>query len=147
VSKGNRCRHGLAICEQCLVVTDDARRMADAVNGMLSFHQPWELRMKFAAVNLQDGSVRSEIYDSIEEARKDTANSPSEHAYMAYRNYLGGLSREHAQIFLSVHRIMPRNVRQGDPDNGKSELIMSTETGDAMLNAQRWGILKRMMAN
>jgi hypothetical protein len=145
VSKQNRCRHGLVLCEQCLVITDDAKRFADAFNGMLSFHKPWELRMKYAAVRLSDGGMRSEIYDSIEDARKDTANSPDQFAYVAYRSYMGGLSREHAQIFLSVHRIMPSNVRQGDPDNGRSELIMSTETGDALLNAQRWGILKRAM--
>ena len=147
MSKQNRCRHGLALCEQCLVITDDAKRFADAFNGILSFHQPWELRMKYAAVRLSDGGLRSEIYDTIEDARKDTANSPDEHAYVAYRNYMGGLSKEHAQIFLSVHRLMPKSVRQGDPDKGRSELIVGNDTGDALLNAQRWGILKRVLGN
>jgi hypothetical protein len=142
-----RCSHGLALCEQCLVVSDLGKRMSDGVNGMLSFHNPWEIRNKFAAVSLEDGSVGSELYDSIEEARKFTANSPVKHAYFCYRNYMSGLKPADAEIFIQVTRLMPANVRQGDPDKGKSELIMPIATGDALMNAQRWGILKRALSN
>ena len=98
--------------------------------------------MKYAAVRLSDGSLRSEIYDSIEDARKDVANDPSEYAFVAYRNYMTGLSKEHAQIFLSVHRMMPKSVRQGDPDKGRSELIVGNDAGDRLLAMQRLGVLR-----
>lgn len=128
----NRCRHGLAVCEKCLVVSDDGKRMADAVNAMLTFHGVWEIKMKFAAVDLTDGSVGSELYDTMEDARHYTRNSPHKHAYFAYRNFMSGLSAADAEIFLQVHRMAPDNVRQGDPDKGRSELIMPIASTDPL---------------
>lgn len=147
MSRQKLCPHGQVVCEKCLIVTDDAKRMSDAVNGMLSFHQPWELRMKYAAVKLEDGTVGSEVYDTIGDARKYTANSPYKHAYFAYRNYMGGLTPEHAQIFLSVHRLMPDTVRQGDPDKGRAEAVMPIESTDRLLAMQRLATLRQAIGN
>jgi hypothetical protein len=112
--------------------------MADAVNGMLSFHGAWEIKMKFAAVDLTDGSVGSELFDSIEDARHHTRNSPNQHAYFAYRNFMSGLSAADAEIFLQVHRMAPDNVRQGDPDKGRSELIMPIASTDPLRLLSRY---------
>jgi len=133
-----RCRHGLAVCEQCLKVSDDGKRFADAVNAMLTFHNPWEIRLKFAAVSLQDGSVGSELYDTIEDARHYTRNEPDKKAFFAYRNFMSGLTPADAEIFLQVHRMTPDNVIQGDPDKGRSELIMPIGSTDPLRILSRY---------
>lgn len=143
----NLCRHKLAVCEQCLVVTDHGKRMADGVNGMLSFHQAWELRMKFAAVRLSDGSVSSDVYDTMEDARRINQNSPDKHAFFAFRNFMGGIKPEDAEIFLQVHRMMPDNIRAGDPDKGRSELIMPIASTDILKRLQVAGNMERLMRN
>jgi hypothetical protein len=143
----NLCRHKLAVCEQCLVVTDVGKRMADGVNGMLSFHNPWELRMRFAAVRLSDGSVSSDVYDTMEDARRINENSPDKHAFFAFRNFMSGLKPADAEIFIQVHRMMPDNIRAGDPDKGRSELIMPIAATDIMKRMQIGGGLERLMRN
>ena len=115
---------------------DAGKRMADSINGLLAFHQPWELRMKWAAVTLEDGSVDSTVYDSIEDARHAKRNSPQQHAYMAFRSFMQGVKPREAEVFIMVWRQAPANIRQGDPDRGRSDIILPIEATDHISSAQ-----------
>lgn len=98
-----KCKHGNIICEECVKVTDAAKRFSDGVNGLLAFCQPYELRYHWLAVKLQDGSVDSTIYDT----RADAIRCQSDERLFCYfpiGNFLSGLKAADAQLLLDIQR-------------------------------------------
>lgn len=98
-----KCKHGNIICEQCVKVSDAAKRFADGVNAMMTFHKPWEIRYHWIAVKLEDGSVDSTVYDT----RGDAIHHQSDerlYCYFPIGNFLNGLKAADAELILAIQR-------------------------------------------
>lgn len=98
-----KCKHGNHICEQCVKVSDAAKRFSDGINAMITFNKAWELRYSWVAVKLQDGSVDSTIYDT----RADAITHQSDerlYCYFPIGNFLNGLKSADAQLILDLQR-------------------------------------------
>jgi hypothetical protein len=97
------CRHGLAICPQCIIVTDAARRMSDTINGLVAFNDPWDLRRCWIAIRLADGGFDGNLYATREEAILHQLDERF-CAYVWMGNMLQGSKPLDAAIFLEMHR-------------------------------------------
>jgi hypothetical protein len=98
-----KCKHGNIICEQCVKVSDAAKRFSDGVNAMITFHKPWEIRYHWIAVKLEDGSVDSTVYDT----RSDAISHQSDerlYCYFPIGNFLNGLKAADAELVLAIQR-------------------------------------------
>lgn len=141
-----KCRHGLVICSRCVIVTDAARRMSDAINARITFGS-WELRNCWMAFRLQDGSTDGNIYDS----KIAAINHVSDYKYWAFfcfRNAMGGANPFDCQLFLDLHRHAYVNGGQlPDPDakhpqnsrlsTGGPDLIVSSAGYDKITGRDR----------
>lgn len=117
-------------------LADAGKRMADVINGLLAFNNPFELKNKWLAFTLQDGSWHDKaIYDSLPGARKRA--DPWKHCFFAFRASLGGIRARDCEIFLDVHRqARENNVLQSNPD-ANADLIIPVKAGDTLRANQR----------
>jgi hypothetical protein len=99
--------------------SDDAKRMADAIN--LHYHaQGWDAVGKFVAILLKDGSSDGNLYDTFNDAARHNARWP---------RTIIRLRREHmpvceAQTILNFYRrAADRGFSQLDPDE-RRQVIM-----------------------
>lgn len=98
-----RCEHNLVLCSKCVVITDAARRMADAVNLAIISNPPEVTRRGWMAFALQDGNTDHVVYPSKQAAVSHQHNE----FYFCYLNLarcMGGTNVKDMQIFLNVHR-------------------------------------------
>lgn len=118
-----------------IALREAGKRMADCINGHLAFHQPWELRTKWLAAKLDDGSCGSDVFDSMADAKRFT--DPDYCCYFAFRAFLGGISARECSLFLEFHRDARKaGLPQADPD---AQPFMSVEKHDnrlARINAR-----------
>jgi hypothetical protein len=127
------CKHNLAVCSRCVVVTDAAKRMADTINSTVAFKHWDELVNGWMAFQLADGSSDGTVYQSQEEAAKFQKN-PEWAVYWCFRQGMAGVTAHDCQIFLNLHRhvydnggrFTPRDVRRSP------NLILSTRGYDFM---------------
>ena len=104
------------------------KRMADQINGRLAFSDPFELRSKWMAFDLNDGTTKGEVYDSMADAKRFTDEFKT--CYFAFVNYLGGISAYECSIFLDFQRAArDANLGQRDPN---TTAFMSTHGHDVM---------------
>jgi hypothetical protein len=99
----SRCKHGNLICEQCVKVSDAAKRFSANINGLISFSDAWEIRHSWIAVKLEDGSYDGTIYDT----RSDAIRHQSDErlcCYFPIGNFLNGLKPADAQLLLDLQR-------------------------------------------
>lgn len=140
-SKRKTCVHGNLVCEKCTdQISDEAKRFADGINGLLAFNQPWEIRNKFVAVRLSDGSVDSALYDTRDDAIRHQSN-PDHYFFLPIGNFGGGINKLDAELCLQVQRKAHKagfRVSDGPPDQ-----ITPFESGDLMLAALRAGMARR----
>lgn len=123
-----KCVHGNILCEKCVTPSDAAKRFADGINALLSFNKPWEIARQWVAVNLQDGSVDSSLYDSRADAVRLTEH-PDTCFYFPIGNFGGGVSVMSAEIMLLAQRdAYDAGLRITDGHD--HDLLVSTETGD-----------------
>jgi hypothetical protein len=121
------CEHGNLICELCQqTYSDAAKRFADGVNGMLAFHQPWELQAKWLAIGLADGSVNSDIYDTRDQAVK---HNPDNSFVMPIGNFLQGVKYLDAEIMLTFQRDAHEAGLRVNDGSGKDP-ILPIDAGD-----------------
>lgn len=135
------CRHKLAVCSQCVVITDDARRISDRINAWLVFHGPWELRTKWAAFRLQDGTCDGNLYDTKLDAVRHVPNE-NYFAFFCFRNAVGGVNERDMQIWLNMQRYISANsdvVRLAQPEvaSGGPDLIIPTGQYDRIMGRRR----------
>lgn len=97
------CVHGLRICSKCVVISDAAKRISDTINLHITFNRAWEIHTKWMAFALADGTSDGALYDSFDDATSHQA-IPSRHAYMCFRNVMGGANPRDAQLWLDVER-------------------------------------------
>lgn len=102
--KRKLCKHNLVICEQCVKASDHAKRFADGINAMITFHKPWEIKHHWLAISLQDGSVDSTIYDTREDAMRSMHGNEARYFYMPIGNFLQGLKLLDAEMILMFQR-------------------------------------------
>lgn len=119
------CPHGNLVCELCVTqYSDAAKRFSDGINALLTYAKPYELRNKFLAISLRDGSVSSEIFDTREDAVR---NYPDFHFLMPVGNFLQGLKPLDAEMILMFQRdAHDSGMRVSD---GK-DAILPIEAGD-----------------
>lgn len=121
------------------VISDEARRIADAVNAYRTFMDWDELKGKWIAFKLADGSHDGVLYDS----KRDAVRHQSDEflcAYISFRNLQQGISAKDAEIFLRFNRdAYDHGFRLPDPDSqhGGKEVLMTTGQKDYWENQLR----------
>jgi hypothetical protein len=130
-----KCRHGQAICPQCIMITDAAKRMAAIINGLVAFTPVWELRTRWIAVRLQDGGTDGNLYDS----RQDAIDHQIDErfcAYVAMATMITGAKDLDCAIYLEFHRqAYDANMRLHEPE--APQLIMPTSVYDRITGRVR----------
>lgn len=133
--KPGLCKHGLAICERCIVVDDAAKRMANIINGLVTFTPVWELRTKWIAIRLADGGYDGVLYGS----REETIRHQSDErfcAYVAMQSMISGAKPLDCAIYLKVHRrAYDSGMRLHEPE--APQLIMPTSVYDQITGRHR----------
>lgn len=130
-----KCKHGLRICEKCIIVDDAAKRMADIINSLVTFNQPWSLRDVWIAIRLADGGFDNNLYATREEA----INHQSDERFCAYvfmGNMLAGAKPLDCAIYLKYHRdAYDAGMRLHEP--GAPQLILPTSVYDKITGRTR----------
>ena len=115
-----------------LEYSDAAKRASDNINAYISF-TPWdELKTKWMAIRLSDGSYDGTIYDS----KRDAVRHQIDEflcAYVCFRNLPGGSSPREMEIFLKFNRdAYDAGFRMPDPDDvcGGREVLMTSAQHD-----------------
>lgn len=97
------CKHGYAVCNECIYVSDAAKRMSDIVNGLLAFSQPWDIKNKWLAIRLADGGYDGTLYDNRDDAIRHQSDERL-CAYICMRSLMTGAKPLDCQIYLDVQR-------------------------------------------
>jgi hypothetical protein len=99
------CKHGRPVCsdDACLVITDAAKRMAEAVGLACVFHAEEVMHNGWMAFALADGSTDHVIYPSKTAAIEHMSNEFL-YAYLNTRKCIGGMPVKDAQLWLDLHR-------------------------------------------
>lgn len=125
-----KCRHGQTICPQCIEISDAAKRMADVINGLVTFNQWDALRNSWVAIRLADGDFDGNLYATREEAIKYQADE-RHCAYAWMGNFLQGAKPLDCAIYLEFHRqAYDAGMRLHEPD--APQLIVPTMAYDRM---------------
>lgn len=130
-ARRNTCVHGQQVCSKCVVITDAARRMCDAIN--LHFVcQPWEaLKDSWMAFALADGSSTGDLYDTYQDAIR--FNDTKRYAIFAFRNCMGGANARDCQLFLDMARHAANaGINWAEPAMQRSQLIIPTTAHDIL---------------
>jgi hypothetical protein len=127
--------HGHQICPICDPVTDAARRMCDLINLHLVANVPTDIRFKWMAFRLSDGTSDNVMYDTREDCIKHQLHE-SLCAYFTFMNCLGGANPVDCQIFLNLHRqAYDAGMRLHEPE--APQLLVPTRGHDDMRNLMR----------
>lgn len=123
------CQHNKRICVECVVVTDAAKRMSEAVGLAILANPPEVTSRGWMAFALADGSTDHVVYPS----KADAINHQHNEFHFAYVNLgqcLGAMPTKDAQIWLDVHReAYDAGMRLTDPNTsiimpqGREQLI------------------------
>lgn len=143
-----RCKHGRVLCRECCIVTDAARRMADAI-GLAIIAEPVEVTAHgWMAFALEDGSTDRVVYPSKAVAIAHQENE-FRYAYICLNKCMGAPPARDMQMWLDLHRHAYKNGgRLADPDEqeimmpiGREQLITHDIVSDPMTN--HWDFMKR----
>jgi hypothetical protein len=133
--KKTRCRHGQTICQTCIEISDAAKRMADIINGLVSFTPVWDLRTKWIAVRLSDGGTDGVLYDSRDDAIRHQIDERF-CAYVCMASMVQGAKPLDCAIYLEFHRqAYDANMRLHEPE--APQLILPTSVYDRMTGRVR----------
>jgi hypothetical protein len=131
------CRHGQTICPACIQISDAAKRMAGHINGIVTFHKPWDIRNTWIAIRLADGDWDGNLYATREEAIKHQIDERF-CAYAWMGNMLTGAKPLDCAIFLEFQRqAYDAGMRLHEPD--APQLITSTAAYDRLTGRVRYG--------
>ncbi|SRR5260221_2489235 len=123
----SKCRHGRKLCSECIHVGDSAKRSYDIVRSYATFVDKDELRGKWVALRLADGSSDGTLYDSKRDAVRHQLDEQI-CAYFSYRNSINGFQNvKDAAVWLEFHRMAyDSGFRLIDPDDasGGKDVIM-----------------------
>lgn len=116
---------------------DAGRRASDIINGLITAH-PWDdIKDKFVAIHIADGSSDGNIYDTKADAVRHQTHE-QQYAYVAFCNLVGGATPKEMAIFLKFNRdAYLAGMRLIDPDNQKNpvnDLLIPAAGYDKMRN-------------
>jgi len=124
-----RCKHGMAVCARCVVVTDAAKRMSDHINARVAFTPPDELfHNPYMAFALADGSTDGVLYPTKADAVSHQSNE-YRYCYFSFRSAMAGANPKDCQLFLDVHR---HTYEQGGRLTAPEDLIMPQAKGTGL---------------
>jgi hypothetical protein len=106
MAKGKLCdKHKRPVCsdDSCLVITDAARRMSEAVGLAAVFHPEEVMHSGWMAFALADGQTDHVIYSSKTAAISHMSNEFL-FAYLNLRKCIAGMPVKDAQLWLDLHR-------------------------------------------
>lgn len=118
---------------------DAGKRASDIANLYITFMDQWELRSKWLAFRLNDGSSDGVLYDTRKDAVKHQFDE-RRCAYFSFRNCLGGTNARDMAIFLNFCReAYDAGFRLIDPDDasGGREILPTYDVGDYQRNLMR----------
>jgi hypothetical protein len=131
------CRHGQAICPECIAIGDAAKRMSNIINALITFTPVWELRTKWLAIRLQDGGYDGTLYDTREDAIRHQLDERF-CAYVCMAGLIQGAKPLDCAIFLEYHRqAYDAGMRLHEPE--APQLIMPTSLYDRLTGRARDG--------
>lgn len=113
-------------------LTESGKRASDVINEIRAHHTWDELRMKWVAIRLSDGSSDKVLYDT----RADCVKHQTHEQYcwyVAFRGLAGGANpRECAIMLLFYREAYEAGFRGTDPDapHGGSDLALPAAGGD-----------------
>lgn len=129
-------------------LVEAGKRASDMANSFLAWYSPFDIRNKWLAFKLEDGSSDGTLYDS----KRDAVRHQSDErrcAYFSFRNCLGGTNAREMAIFILWNRdAYERGFRMPDPDDvhGGKDVLITAAQGDnyrrAMLEYERRRILQ-----
>lgn len=129
------CRHGAAICPTCIGISDAAKRMADIINGLVTFVPLWELKTRWIAIRLQDGGYDGILYDTREDAIKHQLDERF-CAYVCMGMMISGAKPLDCAIYLEYHRqAYDAGMRLHEPE--APQLILPTSVYDQITGRRR----------
>lgn len=114
---------------------ESARRLSDAVNGIVTFHDFETVVHRWIAVRLRDGQWTGDMYDSRTDAVRFTANGDP-CAYLSLRFCPAGMEEREAFAFLRLQRdaynAKDIGIRMVDPEakNGGHDFMMPLTNED-----------------
>lgn len=110
-----------------------AKRASDLANSYLTWYPPFDIRNKWLAFKLEDGTSDGVLYDTKREAVRHQHGNEQWYAFFPFRNCLGGTNAREMAIFLLWNRDAYNNgMRMPDPDDvhGGRDVLMTAARGD-----------------
>lgn len=97
------CKHKRRICAECVVVTDAAKRIHDAIGLAITFHKFDEIRHAWMKFRLEDGRTDHVLYPRKIDAVRTCSN---EHlwCFIFLGNCPAGMPAKDAQLWLMFNR-------------------------------------------
>ena len=136
--KKKLCKHGHAICPECIYVTDAAKRMGDTINGILTFANPFEIRNKWMAFALSDGRSDGVLYDTRAECIAHQLDERF-YTYICMKNLMMGAKALDCQIFLEFSRqAYDQGMRLHEPN--APQIFVQNAQYDSIMDRLRRGI-------
>lgn len=128
---------GKLYSEKAQEFADAGRRASDIINGIITAH-PWDdIKDKFIAIRLEDGSSDGNIYDTKADAVRHQTHE-QQCAYVGFRNLVGGATPKEMAIYLKFNRdAYLAGMRLIDPDNQRNpvqDLLIPAAGYDRMRN-------------
>ena len=116
---------------------DAGKRASDIINGLITAH-PWDdIKDKFVAIRIGDGSSDGVIYDTKADAVRHQSHE-QQCAYVGFRNLVGGATPKEMAIYLKFNRdAYKAGMRLIDPDNQRNpvqDLLIPAKGYDEMRN-------------
>lgn len=114
-------------------LVESGKRISDAINQKIADHGWWEIRSKFMAFQIQDGTTDGVLYDTKRDAVRHQRNE-FQAAYLCMRGLAHGANPRECAVMLKFHRDMyDRGFRMPDPDavNGGRDVVMQAWMRDA----------------
>lgn len=114
--------------------------MSAAINGRITFYGPWELRSKWMAFRLSDGTGPGDVFDTKLQAVRHVSNELY-YCFFTFARALGGVNPRDMQIFLNMSRAAAdsAHVRLADPDHktGGLDAFRSVDMHDQIMGRKR----------
>lgn len=135
-----KCRHGRALCSECVIVQDAGKRAFDIIRSYVVFI-PWDQRVRsWVALRLADGGSDGALYESKQDAVRHQLHE-MHCAYFSFRGAPKGFtSPRDAQLFLDYHRAAyDAGFRLPDPDDvhGGPDLMIPTALDEMLAQRSR----------
>lgn len=112
--------------------SDAAKRAADIINGYVAFIPRDELKYKYVAIRLSDGSSDGNLYDTKREAVRHQLDEKL-CAYVSFAAIPVGTTAREMEVFLKFNRdVYDAGISFVDPDDhrGGREVLMTTRLRD-----------------